>query len=145
MRRRKAKRYAFYQEATQPVLPMFPRTVPIPRYLLPRQSRAQRARHGIRAFFSAIITAINTVLALALVLTLLLLFARFLLDCAHLTFPYSSWILRVSAPLVAPFGRYLPVVNVARYAIDLPTLAAMFAALVVVLIVRGMLKKLVKR
>lgn len=143
MRRRKSKRYAFYQEMTEPLLPMFTATTPIPRYLLPRESRARRASHGIHAFFSAIVSFINTLLAMALVLTLLLLFARFLLNCAHLTFPYSSWILRISAPLVAPVEPYLPVFNLARYTIDLPTLATMFACLLAVLIVRWMLKKLV--
>jgi len=123
---------------------MMPITTPIPRYLLPREARARRARRGIHAFFAAIISFINFLLALALAFTLLLLFARFLLNCAHLTFPYSSWILRLSEPLVAPFGRYLPVLNVARYTIDLPTLVTMCACLLAVLIVRGMLKRLVR-
>lgn len=143
MRRRKTKRYTFYQEMTEPMLPMFTTTTPIPRYQLPRVSRGQKVRRGIRAFFAAIVSFINTLLALALTLTLLLLFARFLLDCAHLTFPYSSLILRYSTPLVAPFAPFLPTLNVARYTIDLPTLVAMLAALLAVLIVRGMLKKLV--
>jgi len=128
---------------TEPLLPMISTTTPIPRYLLPRQTRGQKARRGIHAFFAAIVSFINTLLALALALTLLLLFARFLLDCAHLTFPYSTLILRYSAPLVVPFGRFLPTLNVARYTIDLPTLVAMLAALLAVLIVRGTLKKLV--
>lgn len=123
---------------------MFPITTPIPRYLLPRESRTRQARRGIRRFFAAIISFINTMLALALTLTLLLLFARFLLNCAHLVFPYSSWILRISAPLVAPFARYLPTLTFARYTIDLPTLVTMCACLLAVLIVRGMLKKLVE-
>jgi hypothetical protein len=141
--RRKSKRYAFYQEMTEPLLPMFTATTPIPRYLLPRETRARRARRGIHAFFAAIVAFINTLLAIALVLILLLLFARFLLNCAHLTFPYSSWILRISQPLVAPLARYLPIFNLARYTIDLPTLASMLVCLLAVLIVRGMLKKLV--
>ncbi len=143
MRRRKTKRYTFYQEMTEPMLPMFT-TTPIPRYMLPRESRGQKTRRGIRAFFAAIVSFINTLLALALALTLLLLFARFLVDCAHLTFPYSSLILRYSAPLVAPLAPFLPTLNVVRYTIDLPTLATMLAALLAVLIVRGMLNKLVE-
>ena len=142
MRRRKTKQYTFYQEMTEPFLPLLSTTTPIPRYMLPRESRARRARRGMRAFFAAIISFINTLLAFALALTLLLLFARFLLNCAHLTFPYSGLILRYSAPLVAPFGRLLPVLNVARYTIDLPTLVTMLAAILAVLIVRGILKKL---
>jgi len=142
MRRQKTRRNTFYQEMTEPMLPMFT-TTPIPRYMLPRQSRGQKTRRGIRAFFAAIVSFINTLLALALALTLLLLFARFLVDCAHLTFPYSSLILRYSAPLVAPLTPFLPTLNVVRYTIDLPTLATMLAALLAVLIVRGMLKKLV--
>ena len=140
-RRQKAKRYAFYNEMTEPFLPMI--TTPIPRYLLPRQSRSRRARSAIGAFFAAIITFINTLLAFALVLVLLLLFARFIMDCAHLTFgEYSYWITRLSAPLVAPFARYLPTFPFARYTIDLPTLAAMLAYLIGIVLVRSILKRL---
>jgi uncharacterized protein YggT (Ycf19 family) len=142
--RRKSRRYAFYQDTTEPALPMIPITTPIPRYLLPRESRTWQARRGIRKFFAAIISFINFLLALALTLTLLLLFTRFLLNCAHLMFPYSSWILRISAPIVAPFARYLPTLTLARYSVDLPTLVTMCACLLAVLIVRGTLKKLVR-
>lgn len=144
-RRQKAKRYAFYNEMTEPFLPTI--TTPIPRYLLPGQTRAhrRRSRSAIGAFFAAIITFINTLLALALVLLLLLLFARFIIDTAHLTFgQYTYWLTRISAPLVAPFARYLPTLPFARYTIDLPTLAAMLAYLIAILLVRGILKRLVK-
>ena len=118
-------------------------TTPIPRYLLPRQARARRSRHGIAAFFSAILLFINALLALALVFGLLLLFAHFIMICAHLTFgQYSYWITYLSTPLVAPFDRYLPTVIFMHYTIDLPTLAAMFIYLVGILLVRGMLKRL---
>ena len=137
-RRQKMKRYAFYNEMTEPFLP--PITTPIPRYLLPGRARS---RSAIGAFFAAIITFVNTLLALALVLVLLVLFARFIMNCAHLTFgEYSDWITRLSAPLVAPFARYLPTLPFARYTIDLPTLAAMLAYLIGILLVRGMLKRL---
>jgi hypothetical protein len=137
-RRQKAKRYAFYNEMTEPFLPTI--TAPIPRYLLPGQTRS---RSAIGAFFAAIITFINVLLAMTLVLLLVLLFARFIMDCAHLTFgQYSYWITRLSAPLVAPFARYLPTLPFARYTIDLPTLAAMLAYLIGILLVRGILKRL---
>jgi len=140
-RRQKAKRYAFYNEMTEPFLPTI--TTPIPRYLLPGRARSRRSRSAIGAFFAAIITFINTLLAFALVLLLLLLFARFIMNCAHLTFgEYSYWITRLSAPLVAPFARYLPTLPLARYTIDLPTLAAMLAYLIGILLVRGILKLL---
>ena len=140
-RRQKAKRYAFYNEMTEPFLPTI--TAPIPRYLLPGQTRARR-RNAVGAFFAAIITFINILLAIALVLVLLLLFARFIMDGAHLTFgQYSYWITRLSAPLVAPFARYLPTLSFARYTIDLPTLVAMLAYLIGILLVRGILKRLV--
>src|ERR1700680_3383160 len=140
-RRQKVRRYTFYNEMTEPFLPSL--TTPIPRSLLPGQARARRSRHGIAAFFSAIITFINSLLAIALVLLLLLLFARFMLDSAHLTYgPYSYWIMRLSESLVAPFARSLPTFPFARYTIDLHTLAAMLAYLVGILLVRGMLKRL---
>jgi uncharacterized protein YggT (Ycf19 family) len=144
-RRQKAKRYAFYNEMTEPFLP--PITTPIPRYLLPGQTRAQwrRSRNPVGAFFAAIITLINTLLALALVLLLLLLFARFIIDTAHLSFGHYTYLLTsLSTPLVSPFARYLPIVPFARYSIDLPTLAAMLAYLIGILLVRGILKRLVK-
>jgi uncharacterized protein YggT (Ycf19 family) len=143
-RRQKAKRYAFYNEMTEPFLPNI--TTPIPRYLLPGQTRAQwrRSRSPIGAFFAAIFTFINTLLALALVLLLLLLFARFIIDTAHLGFgQYTYWLMRLSAPLVEPFTRYLPTLPFARYTIDLPTLSAMLAYLIGILLVRGILKRLV--
>jgi len=142
-RRQKAKRYAFYNEMTEPFLPTI--TTPIPRYLLPGQTRTRgrRSRSAIGAFFAAIITLINTLLALALVLLLLLLFARFIIDTAHLTFGhYTYWLMRLSTPLVAPFAYYLPTLPFARYTIDLPTLAAMLAYLIGILLVRGILKRL---
>ncbi len=138
MGRRKAKRYAFYQEMTEPMLPSI--TAPIPRYLLPRESASRRAGRGIRRFFAAILSFINGLLALAVVLVLLLLFARFLVFCAHLTFPYESWLFAFSTPLVAPFEPYLPSIDVAHYTLDLPTLATMLACLLAVLIVRKFLK-----
>ncbi len=143
-RRQKAKRYAFYNEMTEPFLPTI--TAPIPRYLLPAQPRARqrRSRSAIGAFFAAIITFINTLLALALVLLLLLLFARFIIDTAHLTFgQYTYWLTRLSTPLVAPFARYLPTLPFAPYTIDLPTLVSMLAYLIAILLLRSTLKRLI--
>ena len=144
-RRQKAKQYAFYNEMTEPFLPIM--TTPIPRHLLPGQARGRarlrRKRNPIVAFFVAIITFITTLLSLALVLLLMLLFARFIIDTAHLSFGhYTTWLIQLSAPLVSPFARYLPTVPFARYTIDLPTLVAMLAYLIGVLLVRGMLLKM---
>ena len=76
-------------------------------------------------------------------LLLLLLFARFISNTAHLAFgQYTYWLTRLSAPLIAPFARYLPTLPFARYTIDLPTLTAMFAYLIGILLVRGVLKRL---
>ena len=143
-RRQKAKRYAFYNEMTEPILPMI--TTPIPRYLLPRVSKTRRARSGIGAFFAAIINFINTLLALALVIVLLLLFARFMLNCAHITLgQYSYWLTLLTEPLVHPFEKYLPTLTLARYTIDLPTLAAMLVFLTGALLVRKFLNMLIRR
>jgi hypothetical protein len=144
-RRQKVKQYAFYNEMTEPFMPVI--TTPIPRSLLPSQARAlgRRRRGPIRAFFAAIITFIITLLSLALVLLLLLLFSRFIIDTAHLSFgSYTTWLVQSSAPLVSPFARYLPTLPFARYTIDLPTLVAMFAYLIGVLLVRGMLKRMIR-
>ena len=144
-RRQKVKQYAFYNEMTEPFMPVI--TTPIPRSLLPGQARAyrRRSRSFIGAFFAAIITFINTLLSFALVLLLLLLFARFIIDTAHLSFGhYTTWLVQLSAPLVSPFARYLPTLPFARYTIDLPTLVAMLAYLIGVLLVRGILKRMIR-
>ena len=142
-RRQKAKRYAFYNEMTEPMLPMI--TTPIPRYLLPRAPRTRRSRSVIGTFFAAIINFINLLLALALILTLLLLFARFMLNCAHITLgQYSYWLMLLSEPLVRPVENYLPTFMIAHYTIDLPTLAVMLVYLTGALLVRKFLKTLVR-
>ena len=142
-RRQKAKRYTFYNELTEPMLPMI--TAPIPRYLLPRESALRRTTRGIGAFFAAIIITINTLLAFILVIGLLLLFTRFILNCAHLTLgQYSDWLMLLSNPLVHPFEKYLPTFMIAHYTIDLPTLAVMLVYLTGALLVRKFLKMLVR-
>ena len=146
-RRQKAKRYTFYNEMTEPMLPMI--TTPIPRYLLPRASKARRARSRIGAFFAAIIGFINALLAKVdklLVGGKLLLFARFMLNCAHITLSqYCYWLTLVREPLIDPFERYLPAFIIAHYTIDLPTLAVMLVYLTGALLVRKFLKMLVRR
>ena len=143
-RRQKTKRYTFYNELTEPMLPMI--TAPIPRYLLPRESAMRRMARAIHSFFSAIIMTINTLLAFVLIIGLLLLFTRFILTCAHLTLgSYSYWLTYVTTPLVHPFERYLPTLTLARYTIDLPTLTVMLVFLIAILLVRKFLNMLVGR
>lgn len=143
-RRQKVQRNTFYNELTEPMLSSF--TVPIPRYLLPRETRFQKARRGIGGFFTAIINTLRHLLTLALVLLLLLLFARFLLNTSQVDFgQFSYWITYLSTPLVAPFGKYLPSLVVAHYVIELAALAAMFVYLVAIVLVRKVLKWMVRR
>ena len=152
-RRLSANYYAFYNEATEPMLSSI--TTPMPRIALPRDSRIRRAMRGIGTFFAAIIKKINQLLALGLAVLLLLLFTRFILYFFHFSvgtsslqppFPYfSNWVLFLSAPLVAPFENLVPSLPYNGYIIDTSTLIAILAYALAVTIVRHFLKILVAR
>lgn len=145
-RRQDTNNFAFYGEMTEPMMSMPMITTPMPAYHLPRETGMQRTRRAIRGFFAFIFNSISLALSLALVCSLLLLFARFISQSAHLSFgSYTSWLFLLSDPLVSPFAKYIPTITFARYLIDLPTLAAMMAYLFAVLIVRAVLKRLAGR
>ena len=145
--------YAFYNEATEPMLSNI--TTPMPRIALPRESWITRALRGMGTFFAAIIKKINQLLALGLAALLLLLFTRFILYFFHFSvgnsslqppFPYFSyWVFFLSAPLVAPFENLVPSLPYNGYSIDTSTLIAILAYALGVTIVRHFLKILVAR
>jgi uncharacterized protein YggT (Ycf19 family) len=145
-RRQDTNNLAFYGEMTEPMLTVPIITTPLPAYRVPRGTPAYRPRRGILGFFAFIFNSISLLLSLALVCSLLLLFARFIAQSAYLSFgSYTTWLFLLSDPLVNPFAKYIPTFTFARYLIDLPTLAAMFAYLFAVLIARAILKRLAGR
>jgi uncharacterized protein YggT (Ycf19 family) len=132
---------AFYHEHTEPMLPDI--TVPIPLSALPHESWISRLMRAIGAFFSFLIKKINQLLALALTVLLLLLFTRFILHFFSISSSqFSSWMLLLSAPLVAPFNGLLPSLPYDGYSIDVSTLIAIIAYALAVTIARQFLKVL---
>jgi uncharacterized protein YggT (Ycf19 family) len=128
---------AFYHEQTEPMLPDI--TAPIPRSALPRESWISRLMRAIGAFFSFVVKKINQLLALAL--TVLLLFTRFILHFFSISSSqFASWMLLLSAPLVAPFNGLLPSLPYAGYSIDISTLIAIIVYALAVTIARQFLK-----
>ena len=150
-RRKSSNYYAFYNEATEPMLAGI--TTPMPRFALPRASWIRRALRGTGTFLAAIINKINQLLALALAVLLLLLFTRFILYFFHFSvgssslqppFPYFSyWVFFLSAPFVAPFENLAPSLPYNGYSIDTSTLIAILAYALGVAFVRRFLKILV--
>jgi uncharacterized protein YggT (Ycf19 family) len=135
------KNETFYGETTDPMLRGF--TAPIGQSPLPRESSKRRLGRAIGAFFSYIIKKIRQLLALALAIVLLLLFARFLLHLFGLTHSqFAQWVLLLSAPLAAPFDNLLPKLPFDGYSIDISTLVAIVVFTVVVVFVNLFLKML---
>jgi uncharacterized protein YggT (Ycf19 family) len=149
-RRASANYYAFYNDATEPMLSNI--TTPMPRFALPHESWITRVMRGIGTFFAAIIKKINQLLALGLAVLLLLLFIRFILYFFHFSTEGSSmqplfsyWVFFLSAPMVAPFGNLVPSLPYNGYTIDTSTLIAILAYALGVTIIRHFLKILVAR
>jgi uncharacterized protein YggT (Ycf19 family) len=87
-------------------------------------------------------------LALALTVLLLLLFARFVLNFFHLsnsggTAYFSYWVFFLSTPLVTPFENLLPSLPYDSYTIEVPVLIAILAYALATTIIRKFLKILV--
>jgi uncharacterized protein YggT (Ycf19 family) len=130
---------AFYHEQTEPMLPDI--TALIPRSALPRESWISRLMRAIGAFFSFVVKKINQCLSLALTVLLLLLFTRFIFHFFSISSSqFASWMLLLSAPLVAPFNGLLPSLPYAGYSIDVSTLIAIIVYALAVTIARQFLK-----
>jgi uncharacterized protein YggT (Ycf19 family) len=130
---------AFYHEQTEPMVPDI--TAPIPRSALLRESWISRLMRAIGAFFSFVVKKINQLLALALTVLLLLLLTRFIFHFFSISSSqFASWMLLLSAPLVAPFNGLLPSLPYAGYSIDISTLIAIIVYALAVTIARQFLK-----
>lgn len=145
-RRQSANRYVFYNQTTDPILSTI--TTPLPHIAFPRESWMQRIFRGLGTFFCTIIHKVNQLLALALTVLLLLLFARFVLNFFHLsnsggTTYFSYWVFFLSTPLVAPFENLLPSLPYYSYTIEVPVLIAILVYALATTIIRQFLKILV--
>ena len=146
--RQSANSYMFYNESTEPALPVI--TTPIPRIALPRESWMRRIFRGLGAFFRAIFNKVNQVLALALATLLLLLFTRFILSFFQFSssgssYSFSYWVFFLSTPLVVPFQNLFPALPFNGYIIEVSTLIAILAYALGITIIRQFLKVLVPR
>jgi uncharacterized protein YggT (Ycf19 family) len=142
-RRQSANQHIFYDQTTDQMLPTI--TTPAPRFALPHESWMQRIFRGLGTFFRTIIHKVNQLLALALTVLLLLLFARFVLNFFHLsnsggTAYFSHWVFFLSTPLVTPFENLLPSLPYDSYTIEVPVLIAILAYALATTIIRKFLK-----
>ena len=97
-------------------------------------------------FIVAVIRKINQLLALTLAVVLVLLITRFLLTLFALKSSlFAQWVYWFSTPLGLPFNNFLPTLPYAGYMIDLSTLAAIIAYIVVVSLLRQFLKLFLPR
>ncbi len=121
-------------------------TAPIPAIYLPRESRSQRFWHGVGRFFAALVRKINQLLGFALVVLLLLLFARFILNFFGVTTSlFANWVFLITGPIVYPFNNLVPALPYNGYSIDVTTLIAIALWAITVMIVRQFLRVLVGR
>jgi uncharacterized protein YggT (Ycf19 family) len=130
-----SSRTALYNEDTDPGF--INATAPIPGYHLPPETRTQRLWRATRSTSSLVIRKINQLLTFALNVLLLILFIRLLLIAFGLTTSlFTSWIYMLSTPFIIPFENFLPVLHYGQFAIDLSTIAAMIAYVILVALVR---------
>jgi uncharacterized protein YggT (Ycf19 family) len=148
-RRQSADRYLLYNDVTEPMLSNF--TTPIPRIELPRESGVQRILRGLGRFFSALINKVNQLIALALAVLLLLLFARYILTIFGFSsnggggsLSFSHWVFLLSTPLVVPFQN-IPPLLFNGYILDVSTLIAILVYAIGITVVRQFLKMLAPR
>ncbi len=144
-RRRSADHYSLYNDVTEPMLSTITR--PMPPIALPRESWLLGVFRGLRTFLAFIINKVNQLLALALATSLLLLFARFILNFFKFSsmgdsLSFSHWVFFLSTPLVVPFQN-IPSLSYNSYTIDVSTLIAILVFAIGITIVRQFLKVLV--
>lgn len=128
-------RVALYSEDTDPGFINVTR--PIPEYHLPRESRAQRFWRATRRTSSLVVRKIDQLLTFALNILLLILLIRFLLIGFGLTTSlFTHWIYVLSVPFIIPFVNFMPALHYGGFVIDLSTIAAMIAYVILVAVVR---------
>src|ERR1051326_7099247 len=130
-----SSRTALYNEDTDPGFVNV--TAPIPGYHVVPETRTQRFWRVTRYWLSLVVRKINQLLTFALNVLLLILLIRLLLIAFRLTTSlFTGWIYGLTTPFIIPFRDFLPVLHYAGIAIDLSTIAAMIAYILLVTLVR---------
>ncbi len=119
---------------------------------VPAAPRKPVLRTGLRTIdkiLMAIFTATYHLLGIISALLFLLLAARFVLTFFHLSLgAFSSWVIALSSPIVAPFGNMLVAVHpspTGDYMVDVSAIVAFLVLSIVIAIIRGLLKHYTKR
>ncbi len=130
-----SSRTALYSEDTDPGFVNV--TAPIPGYHLTPETRGQRVWRVTRNWLFLAARKINQLLTFALNVLLLILFIRLLLIGFRLTTSlFTGWIYRLTTPFIIPFENFMPALHYGGFVIDLSTIAAMIAYVILVILVR---------
>ncbi len=115
----------------------------------PRKPVLRTGLRTIDKILMAIFTATYHLLGIISALLFLLLAARFVLTFFHLSLgAFSSWVIALSSPIVAPFGNMLVAVHpspTGDYMVDVSAIVAFLVLSIVIAIIRGLLKHYTKR
>src|ERR1700730_18337412 len=130
-----SSRTALYNEDTDPGFINV--TAPIPEYHLPRETRSQRLWRITRHAAILVVRKINQLLTFVLNVLLLILLIRLILIGLGLTTSlFTHWIYVISVPFIIPFENFMPALHYGGFVIDLSTIAAMIAYVILVALVR---------
>ncbi len=127
----------FVVRATRPVSSLQPSQQ------LPTSSdtHSQHFRRRVQIFFKAVLRKVYQLLALALIIDLLLLFSRFMLHFFGITTSiFTSWAYQVTNPIIYPFDNLVSPIAYNGFSIDITTIIAAAASIVVFMIVRRLLQ-----
>jgi serine/threonine protein kinase len=115
----------------------------------PREPVLRKGLHLVDKILIVIFTATYHLLGIASALLFLLLAARFVLTFFHLSLgAFSSWVIALSAPIVAPFGNMLVAVHpssAGNYMIDVSAIVAFLVIAIAIALIRGLIKHFTKR
>jgi uncharacterized protein YggT (Ycf19 family) len=115
----------------------------------PREPVLRTGLRTIDKILMAIFTATYHLLGVISALLFLLLAARFVLTFFHLSLgAFSSWVIALSSPIVAPFGNMLVAVHpspTGNYMVDVSAIVAFVVLSLAIAIVRGFIKHFTKR
>jgi serine/threonine protein kinase/uncharacterized protein YggT (Ycf19 family) len=114
-----------------------------------REPVLQKGLHLVDKILIVIFTATYHLLGIASALLFLLLAARFVLTFFHLSLgTFSSWVIALSSPIVAPFGNMLVAVHPSssgNYMVDVSAIVAFVVISIIISLMRGLLKHFTKR
>jgi serine/threonine protein kinase len=120
-----------------------------PAAAMPREPVLRKGMRLIDKILMAIFMATYHLLGIVSALLFLLLAARFVLTFFHLALGvFSSWVIALSSPIVAPFGNMLVSVHpspTGNYMVDVSAIVAFVVLSIVIALIRGLLKHFAKR